>query len=1446
MRTPKLLVWGGVAILMAIGRGMTSPSDVAIRVFGESREQSHLTIRVEPDLPRAAGAAESAEIRLSGFDVRERQVGAPDLPTSTVLVAIPEGCTPRLTVTGGPDRFVPGIVPKPVTAGGGIVAEVPGDFGTTVQTVLVEPTGESIRGERLAAASGHDAQIYEGTDIWPARVAWLGKVGVLRAQRYVELHVAPVRYDPSFAGLRLSGPLEITVHFDGDSGERHDPNPEPAFEDVYRAAFLNYAQGSTFRIGNRPALAAVSAPSELAPLVGPRYRLKIRENGLLRLDFAAISATPFAGVPLSEWKLTSRGVEVPLQIHDDGDGILESGEWVQFWGQALDDEPKTVLNTDVPGPDDIYEPRDFTDENTYFLVQEAGGRARVPALDATPTNVRVPPAEFTTIAHAEVDDTYRPLGGADPWYWGPSLCNNGNCGVNQPGRTDSIALPGLLATQPIQVTLRLRGLSQNDAVLPDHKCRVLLCATGGTCQTGSPQLLALQNDDNTFDGRTLYTEVFSWTYPGSGPGATNPIEIKTELLSSGTVNQAVLDFIDVQYERTFAATSDTLAFDWPDGDSEFLVSGLSDSAPAIYETTAFVAGSGIRDPRRLTNATVSGAGPYTIRFRVDNDPGLPDGSPRRFVVTGATAIAAPAPGDFTADTISDLRSTANQADLIVIAHPSVLDGAGPINSLLAYHASQGISSKIALIGDVYDEFNDGLPGPLAIKNFLTWVMSTQPGEGWASPKPHAVLLLGDGTYDYKGGTSAGNYVPTQIMLKNAIEIGYYTSDNVMADIAGNDQVADLMVGRIPARSSVEANTILQKIYDYQANPPVGTWRRHVLAISDRGKNYGVAEAQGFEAANDLGIAKMKRPPHTSRHLRYWSDEDYCNGNPNNCPIPAADFIRDDIKASVNGLDGFADGDSIVQYVGHGNVCSWSDDAYFNDCFVPRDSDGFINAGRLPLLLAHNCLTGSFHSNMINTVAEDWLRRSGGGAVGVLAPSGLSFTYVGEAAIDEIWGDFFGRQKERTITVPVLSTLVRLCAGGAIEACQSYVYLGDPVLDTVFPSVEPPSALAATGGNMRVDLNWTASPSPGAKYDVYRTSSYVAPVYAKLNGAPVTGTSFTDATAVNTRTYYYYVVALDADQFESRWSNFNSDCAVDGPDCVEATAWNPNPPAPPAGVSATDPETGGRLVFTWTASPEPDLRNYTLWVGTAPGSYGQSFDAARAPSYSISGLNNGQRYYAVVTATNTSNHTSSLSAEASGVPTWVRGLKSPAFITTLRVNRSSNGTGNDAVLTWGAVTSDIYGKAETVANYEVYRGTTPNFVPTPANRIATPVTPTFTDVGAIVAPVTYHYLVRAVDTSGNLGGLGRQLPNGIDNLTVARAATPGNIVLSWPPVTTDFDGQPAPIAGYNVYVSSTPFGRASLPAVFATTSAPSIQLTPPGANQYYSVLAVDARGNLSPY
>ncbi len=80
----------------------------------------------------------------------------------------------------------------------------------------------------------------------------------------------------------------------------------------------------------------------------------------------------------------------------------------------------------------------------------------------------------------------------------------------------------------------------------------------------------------------------------------------------------------------------------------------------------------------------------------------------------------------------------------------------------------------------------------------------------------------------------------------------------------------------------------------------------------------------------------------------------------------------------------------------------------------------------------------------------------------------------------------------------------------------------------------------------MSLSWNPSALPGALYDVYGSTGLVPPDYQKLTGSPQTETTFEHAPADNMQTYYYFVVALDAEGFESRWSNFNSDCAVDVP------------------------------------------------------------------------------------------------------------------------------------------------------------------------------------------------------------------------------------------------------------------------------------------------------------
>jgi hypothetical protein len=1463
---------GVIALIVAAGRGDAAPSAKVVEPVRRVANGARFEFRVTPPPVSITGDLETAvEVRMDGFVTPERRAGAPDLPTKIVRVAIPPGVVPRLEVIPGRDDLHRGVRPRAVPmVENDLLDET--DLESTNDPASADSPFRPPRVKRHEIRA-ENPEWFAGRSTFPAQVAWLGEIGVLRDQRYVEVYLAPARFDPRIDGLRIASDFQVIVHFDGDTGARSAPVEDPRFEAVYRNAFVNYPEGKTFRLtAVTPEAPAAASASFSALATGPIRRIKIRQNGVVRLDFARMSTTTgFLPANLSTWKLTNRGVEVPFEVKDvNANNVMDSGDWIQFYGQASDDEPKAVLNTDLPGTtNDIFEARDFTDENVYFLTVESGvGHARMTSRASDPTNTRTPPTDFQAIAHAEVDSPlgYRPLSGNDPWYWTPTLSNPANFQGNglAATRADNVSLPGLASpTAAAQVTVKLRGLSEEFATLPDHHSRITLKTNTGTT-------LATNNDNGTFDGRSLYVHDFS--YPGTGPGLTNPAQVTIDALSvagsAAYANQFILDWIEIRYRRLFQATSDVLTFEYPDGDSEFIVSGLATSSPQIYELTGKIGSTGVISPVRLTGGVVTGAGPFSVRFRLDNDPALADGTSRRFVVFGTGAIAALTDPDFTLDTESDLKNTLNQADLIVIASPTVL---GPnsqttLNLLLSYHATKGVTSKIAMLQDVADEFGNGLAGPVAIKNFLTWVMSTNTGQGWANPKPAYVMILGDGSYDYKAGEANGNYVPTQILFLDDPSLGYYASDNVLAAVVGSDTLADLVVGRIVARTDAEANVVLQKILSYQQSPLSGNWRQRVVFASDRGKREGGTtgpvdrvESAEFEAVNDAGEALMKRPPFLTKKLRYWSD--FCDTAPYSPPqhTDACDdgAMHDAIQASVNGQDGF-DGAAIFQYTGHGNFDIWSDDAYWDNQAAHQpapDPETLTNGTKLPWLLAHGCLIGGFHTTQTRSMGENWLKRSGGGAVAVFGPSGLTFGFASDAVTESVFDGVFGPHQERVLAEPILDSLSTLCGQGSTQACQMYTLMGDPAMDLVFPSVAPASNVLATPGpSQQLTIAWTASTSPSVTYNVYRTTNPAVGSYTRANPSPLGGTSYVDTGLTNATTYYYYVVATNALNFDSRWSNFNSDCPVSGPDCVRATPINPNPPASPNGLTVIDPEVGQRLNLTWAANSEPDLNFYTIHFGTSPGAYTTHINNAKATTASVYNLVSGVRYYFAITATNTSNMTSLNSTEQSGVPSWVRGVKSPQVIGDLRLAKS----GSDIVVSWTPVTTNIYNKPTTISKYEVYRGSTLTFVPGPGNLISPPsLTGTsFTDVGALGGGTNYFYVVRAVDSQGNGSGLGNQLPMGIDAMTLVKSTTtPGNIVLTWPAVTTGFSptstpGIPLVIDHYEIYARATIFTRANirdgLVPLVTSTAAVTIELTPPAGTQYYSVVAVDARGNRSPF
>ncbi len=1457
-----------------------------VSLAAEPADRSYTFELRTPPVEALAHEAGFAEIRIRGFDRRDAPAGAPDVPVRTVLVAIPPGATPRLALRLSGSRGFRAWIPRPAP-------RVFYDLGA--EDLAADPSVD-VAERRLRFAYEPAAERYAGQGTYPARVAWLGQIGVLRNQRYVEVHLAPVRYDLESRRLVVDEAVEVTVHFDGAGDPTGSPAAADRFESVYREAFANYAQGRQFRLDGEAAAAEAPVESRQATrnAAGPVRRLRVRENGPLRLDHGLLSllAPEFLASDPRTWRLVNRGQAVPLHLRQlpGNDGALEPGEWVQVFGQALDDEPQTELSYEKPAnpAENLYAARDFTDENAYFLTIEAGQQPAMTERDATPPPSGVPAASFTATAHVEVDSPslFFPLP-EELLFWTP-FTNESSA-----ARTEVVPLPGLVSgTLPIQVRLGVRGFLDCAAIDPDHKTLVAL--KNGS---GSTLILPASNPDNVgnqnvgeFDGNRVFVHDFGWTHSGSNPQVTNPLQV---ILSAANMpgtcpspslplkNDNLLDFIEVDYARSFTAVADELTFDYADGNTLFEIAGLTGGPVDVYEVTGQIAGSGVVDAVRLTGVEVVPAGPsFKARFRVLEDPQLPNGTPRRFVVVGPAGAQTPVAADFEPDRESTLVSDTTQADLVVIAHPDLVAsecsaggnpcaydadctasdsdrceivGGSALDLLLARRAAQGITSRVARLQDIDDEFNFGLSGPSSIARFLEWVAAG----GWDPPLPAYVLLVGDGSWDSKNGS--GNFVPTQIMVKagkasSASILPHYSSDNLLAAVVGDDPLADMAVGRLSARSLAEAETILSKIRDQEALPAAGAWNRSVLFISDRGKQYDAGEALGFEAMNDIGAAFLSGTPYAVSKLRYWTDN--CGGTAAGCD---SNEMTQDIKNRINGIVG--PGVAMAQFAGHGNFDLWSDDVIFcaneqNTFCSEDDTQDLFNFNKLPWLIVHNCLTGGFHSLATKSFGEQWLKRPSGGAFGVFAPSGLGFQFIGTVVTEVLWNSVFGPHKERVLGVPVMNGLTQLCTQGSIESCHFYTLLGDPSSRLALPDVGAPRNVVATpstGLAAFVGLSWDPSSTAGATYDVYRTTQLDQP-YQKINCSPIgsnncspiAGPSYTDASVTRTQVYFYYVVAVNGG-FESAWSNFNTDCGESpGPDCVQAKPLNLTPPAVPTLLAAEDSEKGGSLLVSWLPNPEPDLANYTVHFGTTP-ALGQTLTVFNSSTQVLlTGLQNGTTYFIALQAKNTSGASSAVSAPLSAEPTLVLGVKSPRFIGDLRLSKS----GSHALLTWGPVTQDIYGKPKTISHYEVFRGTSPLFVPSPANRVGTPAAPAFTDLGAL-APggPNYHYLVRAIDTQGNPGGAGHQLPAGIMNLVLQR--TPSSLVLDWPDVTLDFDGNPTQISHYQVWSDTVPVSRSAIEAGLADLVVPAapgstaqIVLVP--ENRYYSVLAVDTRGNRSPF
>lgn len=544
----------------------------------------------------------------------------------------------------------------------------------------------------------------------------------------------------------------------------------------------------------------------------------------------------------------------------------------------------------------------YTRANVYRMRID-GAKARRPVEDRRPPT-GAPAVHVRTTATVDRDLEYSfaaPTG--DPWYEARLLAFDGNRATRAFSIDADAVVPGHDAT----IELVLWGGSDWPGTAPDHHVEVSF--------NGAPIA------DDRFDGVVPHT--IRATIPeGLLVDGTNHIEISLPADTGHAFDLVHVDRYTIDYTRRLRATEDRLAFRGTA--ASFTVEGLRSPEVVAYRDDGRVRLTAIAVTPEGDTYTASLRGralrPTDVRIATVDALMRPEIRP-----------ASPWPRDL-------LRGA---ADYLIIAHPAFLDGLEP---LIRARAAEGRAIKVANVLDVYRRFSGGVVDPVAIERYVR--------NAARRLGVRDVLLVGGDTYDYfdRLGLGSMSFVPTPYAATDAL-IRFAPVDPRYGDLDG-DGVPELAVGRLPARTPEELDTMIDKILAFAGQAPTA------LFVADDGEG-GTFRETSLDLEARLGDT--------------WSTDRILLDDLAVAPARAA---------LASALDG---GPRLVHFFGHSGPTVWT----FDGLFRAADADRLENAGAPSLIVQWGCWNSYHVSPRFDTLAHRFLVGGPGGAAAVLGAATLT-------------------------------------------------------------------------------------------------------------------------------------------------------------------------------------------------------------------------------------------------------------------------------------------------------------------------------------------------------------------------------------------------------------------------------------------------------------------------
>ena len=444
---------------------------------------------------------------------------------------------------------------------------------------------------------------------------------------------------------------------------------------------------------------------------------------------------------------------------------------------------------------------------------------------------------------------------------------------------------------------------------------------------------------------------------------TEKLNFQVEFTCKGTVHEARLDYITVNYERQLALRGGSLTFGMNKAGSD-----------TIYQIT------GCTGPTRVWDVTQPFA---PLQMNVVMTDGIATFSPaksgrREFVafVESSTDYSHPVLEGEVSNQNIHAQAT---PDMIILAPAAYLDQARRVAAL---HERYDRYRVLVLDHEkVFNEFSSGTQDAMAYRRLCK--MFYDRGTSDDGHRLQYLLLFGGGNFDNRlvdANAKSLNY-PKLLTWQSEVssnEDNSITTDDyfaILADGSGTaaSDVMDIAVGRMIVKSVDEARTVVNKLEEYITQPSYGSWKNQIMFVADD-------ENGGDHMNQSLDMIENIRANGGENMVCNYVFIDAFNAVSNGGSRAYPD-ARNKMFASLN------EGTLWWNYVGHASTQNWTGEGLL----MRSDVENLLYYKHLPVLFAATCEFCRFDNAAVSSGERIFLNANGG-AIAVICPARLAYVY----------------------------------------------------------------------------------------------------------------------------------------------------------------------------------------------------------------------------------------------------------------------------------------------------------------------------------------------------------------------------------------------------------------------------------------------------------------------